>query len=85
MRNKLIFTIILGMFLISLVSATTTVTLNSPADKSISYTNNVAFNASASANLGYSLDYFYSLYWFLLEGKIQEEKGGYKKHCYENK
>lgn len=42
------------LFSVNFVNAATiTTTLNSPADKSISYTNNVAFNASASANLGY--------------------------------
>ena len=53
MRNKLIFTIILGMFLISLVSATTTVTLNSPPDETTNSLNLVTFSCSSSDDSTY--------------------------------
>jgi hypothetical protein len=47
--NKILLSLILGIFLISCVSASITVTLNSPADGSTQYTNNVTqFNASST-------------------------------------
>jgi len=53
MRNKIILTIILGMLLISLVSATTTVTLNSPPNYLNNSLNIVNFICSGSTDSGY--------------------------------
>lgn len=44
--NKLILTLLLGIFLISFTSAVTTITLNSPADTSTQYTNLITTNSS---------------------------------------
>jgi hypothetical protein len=52
MRYKLLMLLLLGMFLVGLVSATPTVTLNSPLDSSIINVNSVTFNATGSVSTG---------------------------------
>jgi len=56
MRNKLIFTIILGMFLISLASATVTVTLDSPPDETVNSLNYVNLVCSGETDSGYLMN-----------------------------
>lgn len=56
MRNKLILTIILGMFLISLASATVTVTLDSPPDETVNSLNYVNLVCSATTDSGYLIN-----------------------------
>jgi hypothetical protein len=52
MRYKLLMLLLLGMFLVSFVNASPTITLNSPADGSTSLTTSVTFNATANVTGG---------------------------------